>query len=144
MPHSFSIGPRLGMFLAMAAVMLSFVGGTFYGAKSVLAQSLVNEVSVLVTDSEIANKIRDEEAEKVKKVKEKLDAVNPTDCGNRTMWELMGLPMDTSQNYKPRPGTHAGMYMSCGGKSSDCYASGILRKRHVQSRSPYSGMFAKI
>ena len=96
-----TLGPRLGMFLAMAAVMLSFVGGTFYGAKSEIAQGLVNEVAVLVGDSEIANLIRKKEYEQVKKVEETLDEINPIDCANRSMHELMGLPVDSEQNLQP-------------------------------------------
>ena len=96
-----TLGPRLGMFLAMASVMVAFVGGTFYGAKSEIAQGLVNEVSVLVADSTIANEIRAEEYENVRKVDEKLKDVKPVDCANRSMHELMGLPVQSSKDHEP-------------------------------------------
>jgi len=88
------------MFLAMAGVMLSFVGGTFYGAKSEIAQGLVNEVSVLVGDAEVDNKIRAERKENIQKVKEQLDEIKLNDCAKRyTMRELKGLQSDELEDY---------------------------------------------
>ena len=76
--------------------MVAFIGGTATGAKSTIAQGLVNKMEVLIKDSKVANEIRAERADDIKEVEKGFNEIKLSDCAKRfTMRELMGLQSDT-------------------------------------------------
>lgn len=95
MMPSFTLGPRMGMFLSMFAVMISFAAGAYFGAKTNIVNSLENEVTVLFDDSRIANEIRSERIKSIKEVEASIDEIEATDdCAVRTMGDILQLQSD--------------------------------------------------
>lgn len=73
--------------------MAAFISGTVTGAKSTIAQGLVNKLEVLTKDSKVANEIRAEREDDIKEVEEGFHEIKLSDCAKRfSMRELMGLP----------------------------------------------------
>lgn len=89
-----ALPPGIKYAIIWGSIFLTFAGGMYLGAKTSIVSSLENEVTVLVEDSEVANKIRAKEQAKIKKVQEHLNEINPTDCGKRPMRDILGLWVD--------------------------------------------------
>jgi hypothetical protein len=86
-----TLPPWIKYSIIWVSLALTFAVGTYFGAKSSIAQGVVNEVDVLVGDALVVLEIREKVERRTKQVEEHLNEINPTDCGKRSMRDILGL-----------------------------------------------------